>query len=182
MATNFSQVPVGSIFNAGGIKFRKSDDLYYEDLQTGYQAMWNPLFDETIVNQGATQESKAEVNVTDKFLVDAQTRLIKINPNYQDHPPCLAENTFSDMWRTAEYDCSPLEYHYMAAVSVSAVRSMKDLGNVVGLDGSSSNFFPAIVDILTKAYKQVNQPQKSSVKKLTKKSVLAKKAKKKVKR
>jgi hypothetical protein len=155
MATKYSQIPVGNIFEAGGGKFRKVDDLYYEDIYTGIESMWNPMFDETISNPlGAKEEADADANTTDKFLVDNQTRVMKPNPNYQAHPPCAAERTFAEMWGTAEYDCGPEEYDYMAMVSVPAVGAMKELGKLVDMDGSAIAMFPAIVDTLTVAYEE----------------------------
>jgi hypothetical protein len=156
MATKYSQVPVGNIFEAGGGKFRKIDDLYYEDIYTGIESMWNPMFDETISNLWDAKDVEADTNTTDKFLVDTQTRVMKPNPNYQTHQLCAAERTFAEMWGTAEYDCGPEEYDYMAMVSVPAVGAMKELAKLVGFTCSLEDVtkFPTIVEILTVAYEE----------------------------
>jgi hypothetical protein len=155
MATKYSQIPQNSIFTAAGGTYRKIDDLYYEDLNTGFQTVWSPIFDNTIVSKwDKDEEPTGEVNTKDKFLVDQRSRLMQPNPNYQSHQSCVAERTFAEMWGTAEYDCGPEEYEYMAMVSVPAVGAMKALGQVVGMDGSAIVCFPGIVDILTVAYEE----------------------------
>lgn len=96
MANRYSQISVGNIFKAGGENFRKLDDLYYEDVTTGLQAMWNPLFDGTIHISNSYEEPKREdVNTTDKFLVNPQNRMMTVNPNYKERDTTAAEKAFA---------------------------------------------------------------------------------------
>jgi len=121
MATKYSQIPTGTIFDAKGGKFRKLDDLYYEDLQSGFQAVWNPMFDESIATTTPEPPVTDGTNTKDKFLVDQQTRMMKPNPNYRESPLSEAEKVFAEMWGTALFDCGPEDYEYMAMQSVKAV-------------------------------------------------------------
>ena len=121
MASKYSQIPAGKIFEAKGGKFRKLDEMYYEDLQTGFQAVWNPMFDDTIATAPpAAPPPAGAVNTTDKFLVDQQTRMMTPNPNYRESLS-EAEKVFAEMWGTALFDCGPEDYEYMALQSIKAV-------------------------------------------------------------
>ena len=150
MATKYSQIPIGTIFNAKGTNFRKLDDLYYEDLNTGFQEVWSPMFDANI-NTPSVEPVADKDNTKDKFLVDQQTRIVKPNPNYKECDGA-AEKVFAEMWGSGEYNCDPDDYNYMAMVSVQAVGAMKAMGEIVDVDGEVVIMFPVIEDILKKAY------------------------------
>ncbi len=122
MSTAFSQIPNNSVFNAGGASYRKLDALYYEDLSTGFQSVWTPMFDATIVIPEPLSEDyfdTSKINTTDEFLVDSQTRIMKLNPNYQKHS--AAEKAFAELWGSGEFDCGPEDYQEMVKVSLEAI-------------------------------------------------------------
>ena len=151
MASKYSQVAIGNIFEADGGRFRKLDDLYYEDLTTGFQSVWNPMFDRSI-NTHEAVVSVGTTNTKDKFLVDQQTRMVKPNPDYS---PDAAAMVFAEMWGTAQFDCGLEDYEYIALLSVTAVKSMKQLAKLVGMDRTESavlNDAQSIIAKLTAAY------------------------------
>lgn len=126
MATKYSKVRVGSIFEAGGGKFRKVDELYYEDLQSGFQTVWSPVFDDSITSTAADEPVEGTVvNTKDKFVTDPQSRIMKPNPNYQESSGGEAEKWFGEMWGSGEFDCGPEDYEWMALTAIAAVRGLK---------------------------------------------------------
>ena len=128
MATKYSKIPSGTIFDAKGGKYRKLDDLYYEDVQSGFQAVWNPMFDDSIDTPAASVTDTG--NTKDKFLVDTQTRMIKPNPNYRESLS-EAEKIFAEMWGTALFDCGPEDYDYMALQSIKSVNLVSSLSMIL---------------------------------------------------
>jgi hypothetical protein len=185
MATKFSQIPVGNIFEADGSKFRKVDDLYYEDPSTGFQSMWNPIFDDSIARPPIAEKKaplNGETNISDKFLVDTQTRVMKPNPNYQaPHDSCAAEQAFAEMWGTALFDCGPEDYGWMATNSIRAVNLVSSIIMILtSVEGSpDKRILPEQVEsIINKWADKIfysTPVKKAATKKKTKKPTPAKK-------
>jgi hypothetical protein len=143
MATKYSQIPTGTIFEAKGGKFRKVDDLYYEDLQTGFQAVWNPMFDDGINRPAAEAPKTSGVNTKDEFLVDEQTRRMTPNPDYKKATE-EAVKWFGEMWGSGEFDCGPEDYEWMALTAIGAVRALKALPAVVPTPTSEPQVYKAL--------------------------------------
>jgi hypothetical protein len=134
--TKYSQIPLGTIFKANGGSYRKADDLYFDDLQTGFQGMWSPMFDATIETP-SSNEVKATDDSTKEFITDPQSRIVKRNPDYnpaafRDKRAEAAVEAFNEMWGSALFDCGPEDYVFMRALSVNAVRFMDKLATAVG--------------------------------------------------
>ena len=132
MASKYSQIPVGTIFKAKGANYKKIDDLYYEDISSGFQSTWNPMFDASIDASAPAKPAKP----TDKeFSVDPQSRLVTRNANYEkkeeEHP---AIKWMNEMWGSAEFDCGPEDYEWMAQTSIDAVKAIKQLGIPIDVD------------------------------------------------
>jgi hypothetical protein len=147
MATKFSAIADDSIFEANGGLYRKIDGLYYEELSTGFQSTWNPMFDAGI---GAAQPTSVVKEVEPRYLVDSRTRMMTLNPAYsQAINPAI--NWFGEMWESGEYDCAKEDYEHMASTSVLAVNAMRTLAAITG---HPANFtaYPSIVETLMDAY------------------------------
>lgn len=169
MASKYSQVPTGSIFEAKGGKFRKVDDLYYEDLNTGFQAVWSPIFDDGINSEAP--ETKPAGNTKEKFLVDQQTRMMKPNPAYS---PDEAEKWFGEMWGSGEFDCGPEDYEWMALTAIAAVRALKAIPVATIVVTEEPQVYKAVKKKKAKAKataakKAVKKPTKKSTKKTARK-------------
>lgn len=184
MATKYSQIQPNAVFETTSGTFRKVDDLWFSDITGDFESMWSPIFDTTIITNEATEEVAA-VEGEPKFITDPQSRITKPNPKYgkvaeASEVDNLAEKEFGKMWGSAEFDCGPDEYDYMAFCSINAVGAMKALGEVVGLNGSYIIMMPAIVDTLTVAYEEYQKnhadPEGDSFKAVVKKAKAAKKS------
>ena len=85
MASKFSQIAVGEVFEAKGAKYRKADDLYIDDLGTGFQIAWSPMFDKDIVLAG--EVAPTPVANAPEFIVNPQSREMVRNPEFgKEHP------------------------------------------------------------------------------------------------
>jgi hypothetical protein len=112
----FAAIKIGSIFTAGGEKFRKTSDLNYESLETpGYEHFINPLFEGKIDQP----EGKPVTDISAKFITDPNTRVTQLNPGFIEN---AAEAAFGEMWGSAEFDCGPQDYIFMAEQSIEAMR------------------------------------------------------------
>ena len=94
--SNFSQIKVGDTFEAKGAKYRKVDDLYYEDLSSGFLSVWSPLFDAGIGSTipPVTKSTSKEP----EFLTDPQTRVQTRNPDFGKTGEDPATHWMGEMW------------------------------------------------------------------------------------
>ena len=122
MATKYSAIPTNSVFTAKGGTFKKVDEMYYEDLSTGFQSAWSPLFDSTIGTP--VPVSKPTVSSEPEFLTDPQTRFQTRNPNFGSHPAISAMET---MYASGEFNCAETDYELMAQIAIAAVRMLKSI-------------------------------------------------------
>jgi hypothetical protein len=161
MATKYSLIPDNGVFKTTKGTYRKLDAIYFEDLVSGYQETWNPIFDATIIEESHPSWcTVAEASV--EFITDPQSRIITKNPNYDpnykaNNPTVSeAEEAFGEMWGSTQFDCGPEDFQYMGEQSVAAVKAMNELTTLVGLLGNST-VYQTVIDTLTKAYKKTTK-------------------------
>jgi hypothetical protein len=145
--SNYSKIPDNTIFETSSGRFKKLDAMYYEDPQTGFQSVVDPMFDQTIsVASEAEPSSKEET----EFITDPNSRLMTRNPNYTKKQSD-AENWFGEMWGSALFDCGPEDYEYMHTCAIGAMASMDELAKVTGLTFNLDNF-PNVVSRIIKEF------------------------------
>jgi len=167
MASKFSQIPIGSIFEAKGAKYRKSDDLYYEDLSTGFLSVWSPIFDGDIGSSTPETPKAGEP----EFVTDPQTRMQKRNPKFGVD---IAAHWFGEMWGSGEFDCGPEDYEWMALTAIAAVRALKAIPVATIVVTEEPQVYKAVKKKKVKAKataakKAVKKPTKKSTKKTARK-------------
>jgi hypothetical protein len=121
----FADIKIGTVFVAGGERFRKTDELNYESLENpGYEIFVSPMFEAKI---GKTEVPKG-IDTSAKFVTDPQTRITKLNPNYVENPAVVA---FGEMWGSGEFDCGPENYDFMAEESIKAMKALNKKRNAM---------------------------------------------------
>ena len=170
MSDKFGKIKVGDFFKANGMDFKKIDQLSYIDpSDPGMEHMINPIFEVTI---GERVAKSTEVDTTAKYVVDANTRIIRPNPNYDmsGELKVAALDAFSDFWGTGYFDCDPEDIRWMA----DRILEIINVENVPS-DGPSVSK----ADAARTKKKPTPKAQKKVVKKSTAKKVVVPKATKK---
>ena len=156
MVNKYSQIANGTLFKSKGQNYRKVDDLYYEDINSGFQSTWNPIFDAGIELDFAP-EDKGTAPVDVEFTVDPQSRLATRNPNYKKEKPHPSIEWFGKMWGSDEFDCGPEDYEWMALTAIDAVKAVKVFG--IGMEDDFVSKAKLIQDTLVTVEDKLNIAQ-----------------------
>ncbi len=180
--SKFSQIATGTIFETTNGRYRKLDELYYEDLAGGFQSAWSPLFDNTITSVKTVVNPDAPTE--EAYIVDPQSRMITKNPAY-GASLSSSEKAFAELWGSALFDCAPEDYEYMTQQSIKALVSLQEMASLiqvtnVGTDIQINALIRFLVTATTPAVAPVvekpvstpgkKKPAKKSVKKAAKKT------------
>jgi hypothetical protein len=172
MATRYSKIPTNSYFNTTSGRYRKIDDLYFVDITGEYESMWSPMFDATILEAG--EAPVAPTPEEPKFIVDEQSRMMKLNPNYKEATDEVAlsdaDTAFGEMWGSAQFDCGPEDYTYMAEQSIKAVEGFSTLAKLLGTEGLGIDYTLEIIAKMAAKPVKKTPAKKSPAKKAAKKS------------
>jgi hypothetical protein len=126
MANKFSQIPVGAIFNTKNGTFKKKDEMYYEDLGSGFESVWDPMFDASIEDTG---KIVTVTNESEKYITDPATRMVKLNPNYR---PDAAQAAFKTLYSCGFFDCAENDYDTMVSICLDNFTVIKALAHITG--------------------------------------------------
>ena len=118
--SKFGNISVGAIFEANGQKYRKTNNLAYVDIVTGFETYWDPLFDNKIGEVAETPTTTTQGPPNQKFVTNPNTRVTVPNKDYKP-----AEEFFQELFASGLIDCDAKDYGAIVAKCIEWGKSVQ---------------------------------------------------------